>query len=55
MNGYSYMQWKVAMGRMQDANLAATEITEQGQPTRPEAARPPNASSTTTSSWSRRT
>jgi hypothetical protein len=37
MNGYSYMQWKVAMAQMQDANLAATEITEQGKPTRPEA------------------
>jgi hypothetical protein len=37
MNRYSYMQWKVAMARMQDANLAATEITDQGQPTRPEA------------------
>jgi uncharacterized protein YccT (UPF0319 family) len=37
MNGYSYMHWKVAMAQMQDANLAATEITEQGKPTRPEA------------------
>jgi hypothetical protein len=37
MNRYSYMQSKVAMARIQDANLAATEITEQGQPTRREA------------------
>jgi hypothetical protein len=34
MNGYSYIQWSVAMARMQDANMAATEITEHGQPTR---------------------
>jgi hypothetical protein len=32
---YSSMQWKVAMARMQDANMAATEITEQGELTRP--------------------
>jgi hypothetical protein len=35
MYEYSYKQWKVAMARMQDANMAATEITEQGEPTRP--------------------
>ena len=34
MNGYSYIQWRVAMARMQDANMAATEITEHGQPAR---------------------
>jgi hypothetical protein len=31
----SYIQWKVAMARMQDANMAATEITEQGELSRP--------------------
>jgi hypothetical protein len=35
MSGYSYIQWKVAMARMQDANMATTEITEQGELTRP--------------------
>jgi hypothetical protein len=34
MNGYSYMQWRTAMARMRDANLAATEISEQGEPIR---------------------
>ena len=54
MNGYSYIQWRVALARMQDANMAATEITEHGQPTRPDARKiSPNAGSTTTSSWSR--
>jgi hypothetical protein len=37
MNGYSYIQWRVAMARMQDANMAATEITEHGQPARSDA------------------
>jgi hypothetical protein len=37
MNSYSYIQWKIAMARMQDANMAATEITEHGQPTRTDA------------------
>jgi hypothetical protein len=37
MNGYSYMQWRIAMARIEDANLAAREITAQGQPTRLEA------------------
>ena len=35
MSEYSYIQWKIAMARMQDANMAATEITEQGELTRP--------------------
>jgi hypothetical protein len=35
MSGYLYIHWKIAMARMQDANLAATEITEQGELTRP--------------------
>jgi hypothetical protein len=35
MYEYSYIQWKVAMARMHEANMAATEITEQGEPTRP--------------------
>jgi hypothetical protein len=37
MNGYSYIQWRVAMARMPDANMAATEITEHGQPARSDA------------------
>jgi hypothetical protein len=37
MNGYSYIQWRVAMARMQDANMAATEITEHAQPARSDA------------------
>jgi hypothetical protein len=28
-NAFSYIQWKIAMARMQDANMAASEITEQ--------------------------
>jgi hypothetical protein len=35
MQGYSYIQWKIAMARMQDANMATSEITEQGQINRP--------------------
>jgi hypothetical protein len=35
MNGYSYMQWKIAMARMQDANVAAIEITQDCQLTQP--------------------
>jgi hypothetical protein len=33
MYGYAYIQWKVAMARTQNANLAAAEINEQCQPT----------------------
>ena len=29
--GYAPIQWKIALARMQDANLAATEITPEGQ------------------------
>jgi hypothetical protein len=35
MSEYSHIQWKIAMARMQDANMAATEITEQDELTRP--------------------
>jgi hypothetical protein len=35
MQGYSYIQWKIAMASMQDANMATSEITEQGQINRP--------------------
>ena len=27
MYGYAYIQWKIALARMHDANMAATEIT----------------------------
>jgi hypothetical protein len=36
-NAFSYIQWKIAMARMQDANMAASEITEQGSLTQPAA------------------
>jgi hypothetical protein len=36
-NAFSYIQWKIAMSRMQDANMAASEITEQGSLTQPAA------------------
>ena len=29
--GYAPIQWKITLARMQDANLAATEITPEGQ------------------------
>ena len=35
MSEYPYIQWKIAMARMQNAYMAATEITEQGELTRP--------------------
>jgi hypothetical protein len=37
MYGYAYIQWKIALARMHDANMAATEITQQGQLTSPAA------------------
>ena len=37
MRAFSYIQWKIAMARMQDANMAASEITEQGGLTQPAA------------------
>jgi hypothetical protein len=36
-NAFSYIQWKIAMARMQEANMAASEITEQGSLTQPAA------------------
>ena len=33
--GYAPIQWKITLARMQDANLAATEISPRGQLTRP--------------------
>jgi hypothetical protein len=33
--GYAPIQWKIALARMQEANMAATEITPQGELTRP--------------------
>jgi hypothetical protein len=35
MYGYAYIQWKIAMARMQDANVAEAEITPDGKLTRP--------------------
>ena len=35
-NALSYVQWKIAMARMQDANMAASE-TEQASLTQPAA------------------
>jgi hypothetical protein len=35
MYDQSSIQWQVAMARMRDANMATTEITEQGELTRP--------------------
>jgi hypothetical protein len=40
MYGYAYIQWKIALARMHDANMAATEITQQGQLT--QSCRPPD-------------
>jgi ribosome modulation factor len=37
MYGYAYIQWKIVLARMHDANMAATEITQQGQLTSPAA------------------
>ena len=37
MNGHAYVRWKIALARMHDANMAATEITQQGQLTSPAA------------------
>jgi predicted transcriptional regulator len=36
-NAFSYAQWKIAIARMQEANMAASEITEQGGLTQPAA------------------
>jgi hypothetical protein len=36
-NAFSYAQWKIAIARMHDANMAASEITEQGGLTQPAA------------------
>ena len=36
-NAFSYIQWKIAMARMQEANMAASEITEQGSLNQPAA------------------
>jgi hypothetical protein len=35
MYGYAYIKWKIAMARMQDANVAEAEITPDGKLTRP--------------------
>jgi hypothetical protein len=35
MYDQSSVQWQIAMARMQDANMAAIEITEEGELTRP--------------------
>jgi hypothetical protein len=36
-NASSYTQWKIAIARMHDANMAASEITERGGLTQPAA------------------
>jgi hypothetical protein len=40
-NAFSHIQWKIAMARMQEANMPASEITEQGGLTQPAARKTP--------------
>jgi hypothetical protein len=43
-NAFSYIQWKIAMARMQDASVAASEITERvALPTPIGSCRPPSS------------